>query len=64
MTEQSENGGGNNSMTVRTNLAGGRGSMGSAMDDNVSANYYYEELQHNGGRASPHAVLSQRFFDQ
>ena len=56
--EQSQNG----SVTVRTNLAGGRGSIGSNLDDNNS--HIYEEIKQNGGRLSPHAVLSQRFFDQ
>ena len=53
---------GENSITVRSNLARGRGSMGSVCDDNTS-NLYGEEFKH-GGRLSPHAVLSQRFFNQ
>ena len=50
--EQSQNG----SVTVRTNLAGGRGSIGSNIDDNAS--HIYEEIKQNGGRLSPHAALS------
>ena len=55
--------GGNSNVAVRTNLAGGRGSMGSVIDDNTSNHGYYEELKQNSGRLSPHAVLSQRLFD-
>ena len=59
--EQSDN---NNSVTVRTNCAGGRGSIYSGNDGDTSNLPYYEEFKQHGGRLSPQAVLSQRFCDQ
>lgn len=53
----------NHSGTVRTNLAGGRGSICSVMENDNTSNLYTEEFKYNGGRRSPRDVLSQRFFD-
>mmetsp|Transcript_2216 Transcript_2216/g.2916 ORF Transcript_2216/g.2916 Transcript_2216/m.2916 type:complete len:126 (+) Transcript_2216:1245-1622(+) len=53
----------NQSCTVRTNCAGGRGSICSVIENDNTSNLYAEEFKNNGGRMSPHAVLSQRFFD-
>lgn len=52
-----EQSGENNSITVRSNLARGRGSMGSYCIDDNTSNLYVEEFKH-GGRMSPHAVMS------
>lgn len=54
----------NHSGTVRTNIAGGQGSICSVIEHDNTSNLYTEEFKNNGGRRSPRDVLSQRFFDQ
>lgn len=53
----------NHSGTVRTNFAGGRGSICSVIEHDNTSNLYNEEFKQYGGRVSPRDVLSQRLFD-